>query len=176
MTLGFTRIGLKAGTAILVLGLAAAAASAQNTNADPPPFSGDPGRGRGPGGPGRGGPMGFLGPIPMLASQLELNDAQKDQIKSIAQSHAEEWKGLLDRERAGREALQAAITTAQLDEVTIRQRSAEVAAVDADIAVARARARGEFLQVLTATQQAKLKAMEAQRPMGPQGRGRRDRG
>jgi Spy/CpxP family protein refolding chaperone len=92
---------------------------------------------------------------------LELSDAQKDQMKSIARSHADEWKGLLDREQQARRAQLAAIASPQFDEVLIRQRSAELAAVDADASVARARARGELLQVLTTDQLAKLKDIES---------------
>ena len=116
--------------------------------------------------------MGFLGPISMLASPLGLTDSQKDQIKSIAQSHADEWKALLVREQEARVAQQAAIASPQFDEVIIRQRSSELAAVDADLSVARARARGELLQVLTPDQQAKLKEIESKGPRG-NGRGRR---
>ena len=58
----------------------------------------------------------------------------------------------------------------QFDEVTIRQRSAELASVQADVAVARARVRAEAVQILTADQQAKLKEIESQLPRG---RGRR---
>jgi Spy/CpxP family protein refolding chaperone len=171
MTRRLNSIGLKAGATIVVLAIAAGFASAQNTNGDPAPFRGGAGRGRGgPDGPGAGGPMSFLGPIGMLASRLDLNDGQKDQIKSIAQSHADEWKALLSREQQARMAQQAAIVAAQFDEVTIRQRSAELAAVDADISVARARARGELLQVLNTDQQAKLKDLETKGPRGRRGR------
>jgi Spy/CpxP family protein refolding chaperone len=172
MTLKSWRIGLTVGAAILVLGMASNWASAQNTNGGPGPFSGDGrGRGRGPGGPGGpGGPMAFLEPLRMAASQLGVTDSQKDQIKAIADSHADEWRGLADRERQARQALQTAIAAAQFDEVTIRQRSAELGAVDADAAVARARVRAEVFQVLTPDQQAKMKELESQ---GPRGRGRR---
>ena len=114
--------------------------------------------------------MGVLEPFRMAASQLGLSDAQKGQIKAIAESHAEEWKGLADRERQGRQALRTAISAPQFDEVMVRQRSAELGAVEADIAVAQARARAEAIQVLTDDQRAKLKEIESQ---FPQGRGRR---
>jgi Spy/CpxP family protein refolding chaperone len=114
--------------------------------------------------------MGILEPLRMAASQIGLSDAQKDQIKAIAESHAEEWRGLADRERQGQLALRTAIAAAQFDEVTIRQRSAELSAVQADVAVAQARARSEAIQVLTADQRAKLKEIESQ---FPRGRGRR---
>jgi protein CpxP len=79
-------------------------------------------------------------------------------------------KALGDRAMAARQALQAAITAETFDETTIRSRSTEVAAVEADMAVARARIRAEVLQVLTPEQQAQLKQMEAQmqqRAAGP---------
>ena len=178
MTFGFHRLGPATSAAVLVLGLAAAFASAQNTNGDAPPFRGGRGQGRGPGGPGGpGGPMGLLEPFRMMAPQLDLSDAQKAQITSLAQSHADEWKGLLDREAQARQAQQAAINATPFDEVLIRQRSAELAAADADAAVARARARGEFLQVLTTAQQATLKEMESRQgpPLRGAGGGRRGR-
>ena len=50
--------------------------------------------------------MGILAPLRFAASQLGLSDAQKDQIKAIAGSHAGEWKGLADRERQARQALE----------------------------------------------------------------------
>jgi len=172
MTCRFGRTGLKAGVLILALSTAAAYASAQNTSNDQTPFRG--GGGRGPGGPGGpAGAMGFLGPVALMASQLGLTDAQKDQLKSIAQSHSDEWKALLTREQQARQAQQIAIDASQFDEVTIRQRSAELASIEADIAVARARARGELLQVLTTDQQAKLQEMQAN---GPRGRGPGRRG
>jgi len=170
MTRGFSQIALKAGAAILVLGMAGAFVSAQQPNGDAPPPRG--GRG-GPGGGRPLGPLGLLGPLPMMARQLALTDTQKDQIKSLAQSHADEWKALLDREMQARNAEQAAIMALPFDEVTIRQKSAELAAVQADVAVARARARGDLLQILTPDQQATLKQLESRvgRGPGPGGRG-----
>ena len=100
--------------------------------------------------------------LPMLGPQLGLTDAQKDQIKAIADSHKDEWKALADRGRAAHVALDAAITADTVDEALIRQKSAEAAAVEADMAVARAHARAEVLQILTADQKAQLKTMQAE--------------
>jgi periplasmic protein CpxP/Spy len=168
MTRGFNQIARKAGAAILVLGMAGALVSAQQPGGAPPQRGG-----RGPGGAGGFGPLGLLGPLPMMAQQLALTDTQKDQIRSLAQSHADEWKALLDHETQARTAEQAAIVALPFDEVTIRQKSAELAAVQADVAVARARARGELLQILTPDQQATLKQLESRggRGPGPGGRG-----
>ena len=100
-----------------------------------------------------------MGMLPMLGRQLNLTDAQRDQIKAIADSHKDESKALADRERAAHDALQAAITADTLDEAAIRQKSSEVAAVDADLAVARARAHADVMQILTADQKAQLKTL-----------------
>jgi len=53
------------------------------------------------------------------------------------------------------------VTADAVDEGLVRQRSAEVGAVEADMAVARAHAFAEFAQILTADQKAQLKVMQA---------------
>jgi len=158
------------GTASVLVALGAGAgvfvhAQDQNTNPPARPFMG---RGDGPGGRfgGPGGPMGIL---PMLGRELNLTDAQRDQVKTIAQSHASEWQALAERERTTRTALNAVVTADTIDEAAIRQKSSEVAAVDADMAVARAHAHAEVMQILTADQKAQLKAMQSKRPRQNQG-------
>jgi protein CpxP len=171
------RIAIAVGAVLLAVGATGAGlyAAAQNTNQGPPAFM----HGR-MGGPGRGGPMGGpLGLLPMFGRELNLTDAQKDQIKSIVESHRDEWKALGDRERAARQALEQAITSGTVDEGLIRQRSAEAAAVQADLAVARARTHAEVFQILTPEQKAKAQELQTQREErakqrveGRQGRGR----
>src|SRR5437868_6103243 len=169
MTTTVKRAALAAAAALLSVGVYAASQD-QNTNQPAAPFKGlrwaqgpGGGGGRGPGrfgGPlGAGGPMGML--PPMLGRELQLTDAQRDQIKSIADSHRDEWKALADRQRAAHEALQAAVTAEAVNESAIREKSAELAAVEADAAVARAHAHAEIVQILTADQKAKLKELEA---------------
>jgi Spy/CpxP family protein refolding chaperone len=99
---------------------------------------------------------------PMLA-RLGLTDAQKDQVKSIVQSHADEFKTLGSRAGAAHQGLTAAETADTLDDATIRQKSADVAAVDADMAVARAHLRAEVFQILTADQKTQAKQLMAKR-------------
>jgi periplasmic protein CpxP/Spy len=148
------RLALGVATGVLVLGVGAGVyATAQNTNQDPRPFS----RGGRMGGPG--GPMGML---PMLARELNITDAQKAQIKTIADSHRDEWKALGDRARTAHQSLQQAVTADTVDEGLIRQRSAEVAAVEADMAVARARAHAEVFQLLTPEQKTQAKTLQSQ--------------
>jgi Spy/CpxP family protein refolding chaperone len=163
MTGTVKHLALALGACLIAVGVSAGAfvhAQDQNTNPQGPPFRG---RGMGPGGPGRlGGPGGPMGMLPMLGPQVNLTAAQRDQIKSIADSHKDEWKALLDRGRTAHLALDAAITADTIDEATIRQKSAEAAAIDADVAVARAHAYAEVWQILTADQKTQVKAMQAE--------------
>ena len=155
------RLALGLATGVLVLGVGAGVyATAQNTNQDPRPFS------RGPGGPGgrggrMGGPGGPMGMLPMFARELNITDAQKAQIETIADSHRDEWKALGDRARTAHEALQHAVTADTVDEGLIRQRSAEVAAVEADMNVARARTHAEVFQLLTPEQKTQAKTLQS---------------
>ena len=159
MTATVKRLSLTLGAVLVAAGLGAGAyvqAQDQNTNPQPPPFRG--GR-MGPGGPGGrfGGPGGPMGMMPMLGPQLNLTDAQRDQIKAIAGSHKDEWKALADRGRTAHVAVDDAINSDPVNEAAIRQKSADASAVDADIAVARAHAHAEVFQILTADQKAQLK-------------------
>jgi Spy/CpxP family protein refolding chaperone len=165
MTATVKHIALGVGAAILALGVTAGVfvhAQDQNTNE---PRHGFMGRGMGPG--GRGGPGGPMGMLPMLGRRIDLTDAQKDQIKAIAASHKEDWKSLAERARAAHGALNQAVTADTVDETLIRQRSADAAAVDADMAIARARVHAEVLQILTTEQKTKLQSLHTE------GRGRK---
>src|SRR5262249_36379151 len=121
------RITLGAIAGLLAVGLGAAAfVHAQDQPDGPRHFRGGPGRFGGPGGPG--GPFGML---PMFGRELNLTDQQRDQIKAIADSHKDEWKTLFDRERTARQALMAAVTADTVNDALVRQKSAELAAVQA---------------------------------------------
>ena len=160
----FKPITLSAAVLLFAAGVGAAAfidAQDQNTNAQGRPFMG-PGRHGGPG--GFDGPLGPMGMLPMLGRALNLTDAQRDQIKAIADSHKDEWKALATRERTARTALMATVTADAIDENAIRQKSAELAAVEADAAVARAHAHAEVVQMLTADQKAQLNALRDKGP------------
>lgn len=163
----FSRFALGIGAGIAALGLTAgiyAASQDPNTNGGPGSF-----RGR-RGGPAMGRMMGPAGPfgLGMILSRLELSEVQREQVKGITQAHGDEWKSLSDRIRAARQALDEAVASDVVDESLIRQRSAEVAAVEADMAVASARVRAEIFQLLTPEQQAKAREVQSKRA----GRGR----
>jgi Spy/CpxP family protein refolding chaperone len=162
MTATVKRVTLGLGAGLIALTAVAGAfvhAQDQDANSQHRQF-----RGRGPGGPGGpDGPAGFgrpggpMGMLPRLGREIALTDAQRDQIKAIAESHKDDWKALADRARTAHMALNEAVTADSINETLIRQKSSEVAAVDADMAVARARARAEVFQILTAEQRDKLK-------------------
>jgi periplasmic protein CpxP/Spy len=155
MTATVKRLTLGIGAAALAIGVSAGVFAQAQDGGQRPAFG--EGRRGGPGGPGGfrgpGGPMGLL---PML-HDLDLTEAQKDQLKTIAESHKDDWKALAERGRTAHMALNAAVMADTIDEALIRQKSAEVAAIDADFAVARARTRAEVFQILTAEQRAKAK-------------------
>jgi protein CpxP len=165
-----TRTGLIVGATTIALGLAAGAYTfAQNPDGPRGSF----GDRRG----GRGGPGGFDGPMAMLAprmaERLGLSEAQRDQIRSIVDSRREDMRGLGEKARAAREALQEAVTAEVMDEGLIRARAADLATIESDLVVARARLRSEVFQVLTPDQQAQ--AREAQKQMQQRRSERRDR-
>ena len=164
-----TRKGLGIATlaTIAVITLAFAGVHAQNAGGGQGPAmrGGRGGPQGGPGGAGRGvgrfgGPGGPMGPLGL--NRLDLSDAQRDQVRSLVESRRDETKGLADRARSAHDALQAAVTADTFDEGAIRAHSAEVASVEADMAVARARLHADILQILTAEQRTQLKALQAQ--------------
>jgi protein CpxP len=99
----------------------------------------------------------------MIAAHLNLTDAQKDQLKGILDSHRGEWKGLGDRAMEARQTLHTAVTADAVDEGLIRARAAELATIESDLAVARARMHADVFRILTPEQQAQ--AREAQSRM-----------
>ena len=171
MTYRIRRLGFAIGAAVIALCVGAGLlAYSQNTSGAPSLFMGQ-GEGRaGPGFPGLG--RSILGPIQMIASQLNLSDAQEDQIKAIAQSHRDEWQSLADHVSTARQGLRAAITSGTFDEALIRDKSGALGQAEADVAVASARAFGEVFRILTPEPQAKLRSLQTE---GPRRRGQQSR-
>jgi Spy/CpxP family protein refolding chaperone len=185
MTRTSTRFGTGVITLAAILGVAGLSGTAQNTSGQDPAADrhAGPGGHGSPGGPGRagaveleeerGGPMGWGSRFGIPLGRLGLTDAQREQVRAVMQSHGAELKALADRAFAAHEALHAAIAADPVDEGTIRARSGDVAAVQADEAVTRARIRAEVFQVLTPEQRAKA-SDSAGRP-GGRGGGPRSR-
>ena len=173
MTQSMTRIGSAIGAAVLTIGLGSAALSmagqqqnqapaAQGRRGGPDGFGG-PGRGRG----GPGGPGGPLAGLPLR--ELNLTDAQREQVKQIVDARQQEMRAIGERAMAAREALHAATTAPSFDEGLIRAKAAEAAAIEADMAVSRARIFADVFQLLTPQQQAKVKELNDSRPRRPNG-------
>ena len=166
MTGSMTRIGTAVGAALLTVGLGAAALSIagdqQNqTRGSFDSAQGRPGRGRG----GPGGPIGPLGGLPLR--ELNLTESQREQVKVIVEPREAETRAIGERAMAARHALHAATTSASFDEGLVRARAAELASVEADLAVSRARNYADVFQILTPEQQAKAKEISGSRPPRP---------
>jgi len=118
---------------------------------------GGPGMRGGPGGPG--GPFGMAG-LPLRG--LELTDAQREQVRTIMESHSADQKAVGDKMIAARKALHEAIAADTLDEAAIRAAAAEVGAAEADAAVLQAKLHGEVFAILTPEQVKKAKELRAE--------------
>ncbi len=147
--------GVALGVALVAgAGLATAAAREQG-----PGGPGRPGMGRrGPGGPGGPG-----GPLSLPLGGLGLTDSQREQVRATLDGHKAEFEAIRTRMQTARAALQTAVTAATFDEAAVRQASVDVAAVEADGAVLRAKVHSEVWALLTAEQQQKARALQTER-------------
>lgn len=148
--------------AILITGFAVSG-SAQG-QPQPRPGQGQAEGRRGPGGPGGrfggpGGPGGFG--LPGLR-ELDLTDAQQEQIRTIQQSHRDEVRAIAERTHTAQRAIDQAANGTTVDEATIRSQSTVLASAIADGAILRAKVNAEIFNLLTAEQQQKLNERRAQ--------------
>jgi protein CpxP len=168
---------LAAGIAVLTLAAGAPMLLAQDQPRQRmgPGFGGPPlgGPGGGPGMRRPGGPGGPMGLGPGFR-ELDLTDDQKAQMKTIAESHRDEFRAAGEKARAAHEGMQALLESDSINEGAIRAKSQEIAAAEADVMILNAKVRQESLQVLTSEQQAKLKELRTAREA--QMRQRRPRG
>jgi protein CpxP len=119
---------------------------------------GGPGRFGGPGGPGGGAPL-----APMFLGRLNLSDTQKEQVKAILEGRRDEHRATVEKSRAAHRALNEAVTAETFNEGLVRTRAAELAAVEADMSVARAHVFAQVFQILTPEQKAQVKEMQERR-------------
>jgi periplasmic protein CpxP/Spy len=139
--------------------IAALAGGSAMVAAQPP--QGGPGL-RGPGGPGPGPRR--VGPgLDLGLRGIELTDAQRDQLRSIMESHKAELDAVGSKVREAHRAFaEATIEASPIDEATVRARSAAVATAMADEAILRAKVRAEAQSILTAEQLEQLKQRRAE--------------
>ena len=95
--------------------------------------------------------------------ELDLTDDQKAQLKTIADSHRDDFEAAGQKVRAARDGMRALVEADSIDESAIRAKSAEIAAAEADVMILNAKVRQESMQVLTSEQQAKLKEQRTAR-------------
>lgn len=96
-----------------------------------------------------------------MLGRLDLTSDQRDRVRQIVDSHRDEQRALGERAMKAHQALQEVVTST-FDESAIRARAADVAIVDADMAVAQGRVFNEVYQILTSEQQQKLKQLQAE--------------
>jgi periplasmic protein CpxP/Spy len=102
-------------------------------------------------GPKGGGPIGDLG-----LRGIELTDAQREQVRSITESHNTELRQIATKLREAHRAFAEAVRVDAVDENTVRTRSTALATAMADEAILRAKVRAEVRGILTAEQQQQL--------------------
>lgn len=113
------------------------------------------------GGPGwRGDRRG--GGFPGLR-ELNLTDAQREQVRDVMQRYRDEMQETGRRLRTAHEAQQQAVQTVPVNEGLIRSTSETLAAAETDMALLRARIHSDVWTLLTPEQQAKAKELQAQR-------------
>jgi protein CpxP len=95
--------------------------------------------------------------------QLGLSDDQRQEVRRIMELHKAERQAIFQRLREARRAQSDAIVAVPVDEAAVRARSAELAKVETDAAVLRARVHAEVYNVLTPEQQERAKALRAER-------------
>jgi periplasmic protein CpxP/Spy len=130
------------------------------------------GQGR-PGGPGRG--PGFGGPLPLLR-QLDLTDAQRDQIKALTDAQRQQadqapGRKMMELQRS----LQAALFADTPDHSQIDQLRASISEAEGAALAARIDMQLKIAQILTPEQRQKARELAAQRPIASALRHRLDR-
>jgi len=96
-----------------------------------------------------------------IAQKLGLSADQTQQVQGILANHKAELNAEFDRLKTAKSALFDAVHADTFDESAVRAAAANVAQVEADLAVSRAKMASEVRGVLTPDQQAKAKEMLA---------------
>lgn len=91
---------------------------------------------------------------------LGVTAEQQMELRAVLKKHLPEIEPLVRRSVAERRALRDRIRAEPLDEAAIRAQAARLAAVEADLAVARAKVAAEVRPLLTSEQHAKLAEMK----------------
>ena len=118
---------------------------------------------QGPGGHGRGPGHGDM--LEHIARELNLTDAQKEQVKGFMESAESSANGIHAKLEEVHKQLDAATANGQFDEAQVRTLANQQAQLEADMLVEHLRAKSKVYSILTAEQ--RVKAEEMHKRMGP---------
>src|SRR5664279_3886470 len=117
----------------------------------------------GPEGPGFHGGHGGFGPMGHLLHELDLTDAQKDQVKSLMQANHDNMKSVMQQMAENRKALLTATAIGAYDAAKIQLLANQQAQLQAAMTVQHEALQHQiYTQVLTADQQAKAEQLRTQ--------------
>lgn len=101
-----------------------------------------------------------------MARELGLSDAQKQQVRALFDAERQKNAPVFDALGKERRALRDLVHSGSADEGAIRAQSAKVAALQADLAVARTAVAKQVLALLTPEQATKFKGLNKGRAFG----------
>lgn len=114
------------------------------------PYGGGRG-GRGPGGPG------------LALNQLNLTDAQREQVKEIRDRNRDQTQALVKRLDSAAAKQRDAVETLPVNETLITSTSQDLAQAQTEMAIQEARLNSEIWSILTPEQQAQATKLRAER-------------
>jgi periplasmic protein CpxP/Spy len=117
-------------------------------------------RGGGPFG-GRGG-RGAFGPG-LALNELNLSDAQKEQVREIRERNRDQTQQVMQRLNAAAQKQRQAIETLPVNETLITSATQDMTAAQVDLAIQEARLNADIWSVLTPDQQAQATKLRAER-------------
>jgi protein CpxP len=112
------------------------------------------------GGPGGRGPLTGLG-VPLR--QLQLSDAQQEQVRQIRSRHEAQMRDAMTKLETARRAQHQAVETVPADEAQITSLTQDMVQAEVEAALQAARLNSEIWTVLTPDQQAQVKKLREER-------------
>jgi protein CpxP len=114
------------------------------------------------GGSGRGNGRGKGGHIMRMLMDLDLTDAQMTEVSSIMKEQCSDKKANREKMRELMKAKKDLVMTESFDEAAVRKNAEDVAAMQVEMMVKKAKVHNQIFNVLTDEQKAKLKTKMAE--------------
>lgn len=111
---------------------------------------------------GDGGWKGKRGGFGRLAKQLNLTDAQKEQMKQIREASRAKVQPLREASKANRQKMNAATADGNFDEAQVTAIANEQAIIAAQLTVEKQRVKAQMFQILTPEQKAQIAQLKEQ--------------